>query len=149
MSGRKPKASVPIPFDPMSTDNKYELILELRRLHIREAEIRRELNDLLAELCNNNREFHNGEVVNIYTDMDKFHGEGIVTGVGLFPVTEGMDVKKFAENKELYEAHLTALRYVVKAIKKDGTASTKSACHSRSLSGTPTRHGYYITKKQL
>lgn len=130
-------------------DNKYDLILELRQLHIREYEIKTEIRNFIKELAESQRKFANGEVVSVYDEKGKYHKDGVVAGVFILPVDDALDIKSFAENVEKYYKRLSEIRYVVKGIKKDGTPSRQNVCWSASLSGSPEKESWYITKKQI
>lgn len=130
-------------------DNKYDLILELRQLHIREYEIKAEIRTFIKELAESHRKFANGEVVAVYDETGQYYKDGVVAGAFILPVDDPLDIKSFTENVEKYYKRLSEIRYVVKGIKKDGTPSRQNVCWSASLNGSPEKESWYITKKQI
>lgn len=127
-------------------DNKYDLILELRALHIRQSVIEAELRRFLIDLAQANRTFQQNEVVSVY-DEGKYLMDGIVDGAFIFPVSDGLDIKKYSDSPDTYVSRLSEIRYVVKKINKDGSKSAHNALSKGSFSGVPLNDGHYITKK--
>lgn len=129
---------------------KHNLIKELRAIQIRKGEIEGELRSFLKERAESLRQFHEGEIVSVMSEGDKFICNGIVGHVFIFPLND-FEIKSMAENQEKYLKHISDIRYKVYAIKKDGTRSSRNATSSQSL-GIKKREfmtSSYIKKAEL
>ena len=127
--------------------DKYKLVEELRKIQDRKWEIEAELRKYLLELTESRRVFKNGDIVSVYDENDKYRCDGVVTGALIFDFFEYSEVRRFCEKRELFEERLDEVRYKVKGIKKDGSASKHNAINSNTLSGKPSEYGHYIKSK--
>lgn len=130
----------------------FELITELRTLHLREYEIKKELEQIKADKFIAENTFQNGEVVEVWErtgkNEDRYISDGIIDSGGIFFPLEGNDIKDYAEHESELNEALTQFRYTVKKIKKDGTKSLHNISHSKTIGINPERWSYYIKKKQ-
>ena len=126
-----------------------ELMEELYGHHQRIFHIEKMLRTFFHEKALRESEFSIDEIVEVVSENDKLLGEGIIDGIfhGMNYGFEPHEIKKYLENNEKYNERAKEIRYKVRAIKKDGSKSNRSAFGRSSYSSNKTLYSPYKRKK--
>jgi hypothetical protein len=123
----------------------YELQVLLR---LRENQV----DVLLQEYAEQNREFEEGEIVEVLSKVGEYVlGKGVVTSVKTSVYTDNLSLKPFFEPSEnykpIFDASLNDLRYEVYKLTKNGEKGKNHFFESPHFIGTSGRYSDVIIRK--